>query len=332
MTAPRFVVVLRLVVGFLSVCTVVEAQQAGRVYRIGLLDYSSAESGRLEWWAAFRERLRELGYVEGRNVMFEPRWGHGNRERLQTAAAELVSLKVDVIVTATGIASLVAKQATSTIPIVMATGPDPIGSGLVASLARPGGNVTGLTSISVELSGKRLELVRMILPRVSRVAVLWSETSTRTGRSRFVTDAEVAAQPLGMVVQAVGVRESAELDRAFLRMTRDGAEAVLIAPDGIFFTHRKRLATLAVNHRLASIVASREYVEAGGLASYGTDFPDLFRRAAEYVDRVVKGTKPGDLPIEQPRRFELAVNLKTAKALGLTIPDSVLLRADRVIR
>jgi putative ABC transport system substrate-binding protein len=332
MMASRFLVVLGVVVGVFSISTVIEAQHPGQIYRIGLLDYGAAESGRLEWWAAFRERLRELGYIDGRNVTFEPRSAHGSRERLQTLAADLVSLKVDVIVTATGIASLVAKQATSTIPIVTATGPDPVGSGLVTSLARPGGNVTGLTSISVELSGKRLELIRTMVPQVSRIAVLWSETSTRTGRSPFVAESEDAARSLGVLVHPVGVREAEELDAAFRRMSRDAAGAVLIVPDGMLFTNRTRIATLAVNHRLPSVAASREYVEAGALSSYGTDFPDLFRRAAEYVDRILKGAKPGDLPVEQPRKFELAVNLKTAKALGLTLPDSLLVRADRVIR
>ncbi|HSF06533.1 MAG TPA: ABC transporter substrate-binding protein [Methylomirabilota bacterium] len=322
--------VIGLVLGVLSGSALVEAQQAGKVYRIGLLDYGSPEAGRVKWWKAFRERLRDLDYVEGRNVSFEPRWGRGNRDQLQTQAAELVALKVDVIVTASGAASIAAKRATSTIPIVSTIGPDPVGLGIVTSLARPGGNVTGLTSISSELSGKRLELVRAIAPRASRVAILWHEGSP--GNQLNVKETEAAAGLLGATLQAVGVRGPEEFDRTFQLMRRDGAGAVLIVPNAMFFTHRKRLGTLALNHRLISIVGSREYVEAGGLASYATDFPHLFRRAAEYVDRVVKGANPSDMPIEQPTKFELIINLQTAKALGLTIPESVLLRADEVIR
>ena len=330
MTAWRPALAISLMLGLFSVSTVAEAQQVGKVYRIGLLDYSSPEPARLEWWKVFRERLRELDYVEGRNVSFEPRWGRGSLDQVRSLAVELATLKVDLIVTASGAASIAAKQATSTIPIVSTIGPDPIGLGLVASLARPGGNVTGLTSISSELSGKRLELVPVIAPRVSRVAVLWHEASP--GNQLNVKETEVAGRILGIAVQAVGVRAPEEFDRAFQVISRDHAGAVLIVPNAMFFTHRDRLATLALNHRLVSIVGSSEYVEAGGLVSYGADFPDLFRRAAEYVDKIVKGTKPGDLPIEQPTRFELVINLKTAKTLGLTLPQSVLLRADEVIR
>ena len=307
-----------------------EAQQAGRIWRIGLLDYGSPDPARLAWWRGFQDRLRELGYVEGRNVVFWPRWGNGQVNRLQGLVTELVDAKVDILVTAGNPAALAAKQGTSSIPIVTATGPDPVELGLAATLARPGGNLTGMTSISSELAAKRLELVKELIPRVSRVAALFDRAAR--GSALNVRDTEAAGRSLGIAVQNVAVRpDPRDYDAAFVAIKRAGAEAVIVVQSSAFFSSYQRIADLALTHRLPSIGGSKEYVEAGGLINYGADFPELFRRAATYVDRILKGAKPADLPIEQPTRFELVINLKTAKALGLTIPQSLLLRADQVI-
>jgi putative ABC transport system substrate-binding protein len=307
-----------------------EAQQAGRVYRVGLLEYSTPDAGRQAWWTAFRQRMRELGYVEGQNVTFEPRWAQDDDDRLSKLAAELVSLKVDVIVTAGTSSALAAKRATATIPIVMATGADPMAVGLVASLRQPGGNVTGMTTINSELAAKRLELLRIVAPRASRIAILWDETSSAF---RFaVTGTEAEAKRAGFAIHSVPVRGPAEIEAAFVTAVRGRAGALSIAPSPMFFSHRHRLAELAIKHRLPTIVGVREYAEAGGLVSYGADNPDMFRGAAVFVDKILKGAKPGDLPVEQPTKFELVINLKTAKALGLTIPQPLLGRADEVIQ
>jgi len=306
-----------------------EAQQAGRVYRIGLLDYATPDPARQAWWNAFRQQMRDLGYVEGQNVTFEPRWAQGDDARLPKLAAELVGLKVDVIVTGGQNAALAAKRATATIPIVTATGTDPVALGLAASLRQPGGNVTGMTSISSELASKRLELLRIVAPRASRIAILWDERNPASRLS--VAGTESAAKPAGLTIQSVPVRTPAEIEGAFATLIRDRAGALIIVPSPAIFSHRKRFVELATKHRLPTIVGSREYVEAGGLASYGPDYPDQFRHAANHVDRILKGARPGDLPIEQPTKFELVINLRTAKALGLTIPPSLLQRADQVI-
>jgi len=274
--------------------------------------------------------MRELGYVEGRDTSFEQRWGEGRSDQTQTLARELAGHSVDVIVAAGGSAALAAKHATSTIPIVIAGGPDPIGLGLVDSLARPRGNITGVTSISSELSAKLVEFARMVVPGISRVGVLWDETSV--GNRLSLREIEAAGVSLGIAVQSIGVRRPDEFDRAFQVMTKRRAGSVIVVAGGLLFTHRKRLGDLAVEHRLPMVGGSREYVEAGSLISYGTDYPTLFRRAADYVDKILKGTRPSDLPIEQPTKFELAVNLKTAKALRLTIPSALLGQADKVIR
>jgi putative tryptophan/tyrosine transport system substrate-binding protein len=306
------------------------AQQAGKVYRIGLLDFSAPDPARQAWWIAFRQRMRELGYVEGQNVTFEPRWGQGDDDRLQKLAAELVGLKVDLIVTGGTNAAIAAKRATSTIPIVTASGSDPVAVGLVASLQQPGGNITGMTSINSELAAKRLELLRNVAPRASRIAILWDE---RDAGARLGVDVtEAAAKTAGLTIHSVPVGSAAGLEAAFATVVRGRAGALIIVGTSGLFSYRKRLAELAVKHRLPTVVGSREYVEAGGLASYSTDTPDLFRRAATFVDKILKGAKPGDLPIEQPTKFELVINLKTAKALGLTIPQSLLLRTDQVIQ
>jgi putative ABC transport system substrate-binding protein len=314
-------------VGLLAAPLGAEAQQAGKVWRIGLLDYASdpASSSR---WKALRDRLRELGYVEGQNVLFESRWG-GGRSRLPDLAAELVNAKVDIIVTAGSESAAAVKQATSQIPIVLATGGDLVGLGLVASLARPGGNVTGVISMTSELGGKRLELLKQLIPRVSQVAIL--RDLDNRGTRLFVRDAESAAKRLGVVLQIVGVHGNKDLDGAFLAMKRGRADAVMFAENTAFLAYRQHVADLAVTHRLPMMAPAKEYALAGVLVSYGTDYPDLFRRAAGYVDKILKGAKPGDLPVEQPTKFELVINLKTAKALGLIISPSLLQRADQVI-
>jgi putative ABC transport system substrate-binding protein len=308
----------------------VRAQQPAKVWRIGLLDYAASDPASAARWKALRERLRELGYVEGQNVIYEPRWGDGQVGRLRSLAAELIDAKVDILVTAGTEAALAAKQATSSIPIVTATGGDPVELGLVGGLARPGGNVTGVISLITQLTGKRLELLKQLIPRASRVAVLRNPDNRSSAFT--LRDAESAAKSLGVVVQGVGVRGPGDLDAAFLAMKRARTDAVILGENTLFIADRRRIADLAVMHRLPMMVAAKEYAQAGGLVSYGTDYPDLFRRAAAYVDKIFKGAKPADLPIEQPTKFELVINLKTAKTLGLTIPQSLLLRADEVIQ
>jgi len=315
--------------GLLAAPFAAEAQQAGKVYRIGLLDYSAPDAARLDWWSAFRQQLRELGYVEGQHISFEPRWAKGDDDRLPKLAAELVGLKVDVIATGGANAAIAAKRATSTIPIVMATSTDPVELGLISGLRQPGGNVTGMTSIQSGLAAKRLELVKIIVPRASRIAILWDETNP--GSRLAVHETKAAAGTVGLTIQAVPVRGVATLEAAFATLVRDRPGALDIVPSPMLFSHRQRLAELAMKHRLPTVVGSREYAEAGGLASYGADYPELFRHAATLVDKILKGAKPSDLPVEQPTKFELVINLKTAKALGLTIPPSLLGRADHVI-
>jgi ABC-type uncharacterized transport system substrate-binding protein len=304
--------------------------QAGKVVRIGLLDYAVSDPASAARWKAFREQLREVGYVEGQNVIYEPRWGDGQVVRLRNLAAELIAAKVDILVTAGSEAAFAAKQATNSIPIVTATGGDLVELGLVASLARPGGNVTGVISLIGQLTGKRLELLKQLIPRASRVAILRDPDNRSSALS--LHEAESVAKSLGVVVQGVSVRGPRDLDAAFLAMKRARTDAVIFGENTRFIADRRRIADLALMHRLPMIVAAKEYAEAGGLISYGTDYSDLFRRAATYVDRILKGAKPGHLPIEQPTKFELVINLKTAKALGLTIPPSLLQRADEVIQ
>jgi putative ABC transport system substrate-binding protein len=316
--------------GLLTAPLAAEAQPAGKVYRIGLLEYSTPDPARQALWTVFRQRMRELGYVEGQNVIFEPRWAQDDSDRLSKLAAELVGLKVDVIVTAATVSALAAKRATGAIPIVMATGADPMAVGLVANLRQPGGNVTGMTTINSELAAKRLEMLRIVAPRASRIAILWDEKGSTFGLA--VKDTEAAAKRAGFTVNSVPVSSPAEIEAAFATVVRGSAGALSIAPSPMFFSNRKRLADLAVKHRLPTIVALREYAVAGGLISYGADNAGMFRGAAVFVDKILKGTKPADLPMEQPTTFELVINLKTAKALGLTIPQSLLVRADEVIQ
>jgi putative ABC transport system substrate-binding protein len=305
------------------------AQQESRAWRIGLLDASSPEAGRLRLWDAFRQRMRELGYVEGDNVAFEPRWAEGSADRLRAAAAELVNLKVNVIATAGGAAVQAAKRATNTIPIVMATAPNPVSLGVVASLNRPGGNVTGVVTMSSDLAAKRMGLLREAVPRASRFAMIWDAGSE--GARIVVHDTQSAAQAVGISLLLLSARGAEDLDGAFASMVRDQAAALVVSPSPSFFVERRRLADLAVKNRLAMVGNVREYAEAGGLMTYGPDYTENFRRAANYVDKIIKGDKPADLPIQQPTKFELVINLKTAKALGLTIPPSILAQADEVI-
>jgi ABC-type uncharacterized transport system substrate-binding protein len=314
--------------GLLAAPRAVEAQRAaGKVPVLGLLDFSASDPGRVDWWKAFRRGLQELGYVEGQSIRFEVRWAQGREDRLAKMAAELVALPVDLIVTGGGESARAAKRATATIPIVMATGADPVKFGLVQSLGRPGGNVTGVTSLSSELIAKRVSLLKELLPKVSRVAVLWDGT----GNARLsVQELEAASKTLGVSVRPVIARGPSEFEPAIAVAAKEHALFVVGSP--ILFTERGRIAALALKHRLPTLVGGREYAEAGGLLSYAVSYPVLFRRAAIYVDKILKGAKPADLPLEQPTTFELVINLKTAKALGLTIPQPLLLRADEVIQ
>jgi len=283
----------------------------------------------LEWWAAFRERLRDLGYVEGRNVAFEPRYARGNFDRLPGLAEDLVRLKVTAIVTSGRVATQAAMRATSAIPIVTATGDDPVNAGLVASLGRPGGNVTGVTSLGTGLIGKRFEVLAEVIPNLSRLAVLWDMNNPTAPPA--LRELEAVAQPAKVNVQRMGVKSGEEIADAFAAMTRERAQAVFVISDPMLYSERRRLAELALKHRLPSIHSAPDYVEAGGLFSYGPSYSDLFRRAAVYVDKILKGATPGELPIEQPTHVALVVNLQTAKALGVRIPPPILLRAERVI-
>ena len=307
-----------------------EAQQAGKIARIGHLSPNMA--ARIHLYGAFLQGLRDLGYVEGRNVVIEIRDADGKLERLPTLAAELVALKVDVIVAASTPAALVAKQTTRTLPIVVPAAADPVASGLVTSLARPGGNVTGLSILSTELIGKCLQLLRQAVPGVGRVAVLWQPGGMGEGTDKdMLKEADVAARALG-ALQFVEARTPADFDRAFSDMIRARAGGLTVLPSAIFNSERKRLVDLAAKHRLPAVYPWREFVDAGGLMSYGPDLADLFRRSATYVDKILKGAKPGELPVEQSTKFELVINLKAAKDLGLTIPQSVLARADHLIQ
>ena len=304
-----------------------EAQQAAKVARIGFLGTNRAAApGMVD---AFHQELRNLGYVEGRNLVIQYRDAEGKLERLPSLAAELVALKVDVIVAPNTVGVLAAKQATETIPIVFAVAADPVGSGLVTSLARPGGTVTGLSILAPELVGKCLELLTQAVLGISRVAVLWQPggLGERTEKD-MLKGAEVAARALGVRLQFVEARGPADFERAFSDMTSVRAGALTVLPNNLFNNERRHLVDLAAKNRLPAVYPYRESVDAGGLMAYGPSNTDLFRRAATYVDKILKGAKPADLPVEQPTKFELVINLKTAQALGLTIPQSVLGRAE----
>jgi ABC-type uncharacterized transport system substrate-binding protein len=304
-----------------------QAQQPKKVPRIGVLSpYSPSSSFNIE---AFRQGLRDLGYVEGQNVVIEQRYAEGNPDRLPRLAAELVRLKVDVIFAQTTPAVQAAKKATTTVPIVTVSG-DPVGFGFVASLARPGGNITGLANLTPELVGKRLELLKEVVPRVSRVAVLWNPDSP--GAVVMMRETEAAAASLGLKLQPVEVRGPNDFEHAFSAMKKERAGALVPLRSPLIRDQRKQIAELAAKNRLPAMYDSRDFSEAGGLMSYGAMADDSYRHAAMYVDKILKGTKPADLPVEQPMKFELVINLKAAKQIGLTIPPNVLARADRVIR
>jgi putative ABC transport system substrate-binding protein len=304
------------------------AQSAMTLPRIGLLSPFSP-SDTASWHEAFRLGLRDLGWVEGTNIRIEYRYAHGRDDRLPGLVAELARLKVDVIVTSVTEDALAAKKATTTIPVVMASAGDPLVTGIVESLARPGGNLTGLSQMAPELIGKRLELLKEIVPKLARVAVLWIPEH-RASASNW-KEIQRPARELGVQLHSLEIHGADEFEKAFADAAKARDDALVITPNPIFVTNLKWLAALAVKYRLPSIFHLREFVNAGGLVAYGVDRSDLFRRAATYVDKILKGAKPGDLPIEQPRKFELAINLKTVTALGLTVPPSLLLRADQVI-
>ena len=307
------------------------AQPAGTVPRVGYISPGAAsDPARQRRLEAFRQGLRELGYVEGQNVAIEARWAEGRYDRYPTLAADLVRLKVDVIVAWSGAATQAAQQATRTIPIVMSAANDPVGSRLVAGLARPGGNVTGTSFMAPDLVGKQLQLLKEVVPEVSRVAFLRHPDNPASAAN--LREAEAAARVLGVRLQTLEARNPEEIDSAFAAMTRERAGALLIHADPLFGTQRKQIAELAAKRRLPAISAGTpDYAEAGGLMAFGPNLLDLERRAATYVDKILKGAKPGDLPVEQPTKFELLINVRSAKAIGLTIPQSLLQRADQII-
>jgi putative ABC transport system substrate-binding protein len=306
-----------------------QAQQAQKVARIGVLLLLGTPGQPNPLLDAFRGGLRDLGYVEGQNLVIEYRWSGGQEQRLADLAGDLVRLKVEVIVTPGTPATLAAKAATSAIPIVMTNVGDPVGTGIVASLSRPGANVTGLSLLDAELDGKRIGLLKETLPHLTRLAILWSATDP--GMTLAFNRVEMAAKTLGLAVQNLSVRDPAEFPRVFEAAGAGRAEALFVTVQPFTNRHRAQILERAAQHRLPAMYTLRSFVEAGGLMAYGPSQADQYRRAATYVDRILKGAKPGDLPVEQPTKFELVINLKTAKALGLTIPPSLLQRADQVI-
>jgi ABC-type uncharacterized transport system substrate-binding protein len=307
---------------------VARAQQAGKVWRIGILDTTSVALNAANF-DALRQGLRQHGYIEGQNLVIDYRSADGRVERFPDLAAELVHLKVDLIVTRGTPAVVAVKNATKTIPVVMAASGDPIGAGVVAGLARPGANVTGLSAFVTELQAKRLELLKELVPGINRIAALLNMSSPATPPQWEQTKA--AARTLAIEPQLLDVRKPEDLNRAFETAIRQRAEALVVGINALTQANRRPIADLATKHRLPAIYPSREFVDAGGLVAFGVNYPDLYRRAATYVDKILKGAKPADLPIEQPTKFEMVINLKTAKALGLDVPPTLLARADEVI-
>jgi putative ABC transport system substrate-binding protein len=305
------------------------AQQVGQKYTIGLFSAGIRLPENAPAWIAFLSAMRELGWIEGKNVVFEGRYADNRLERLPALAEELVRLNVNVIVSIGTLAPLAAKRATSTIPIVMAAAGDPLGSGLIASLAQPGGNVTGMSLMAPDLGGKRLELLKELLPRLARVAVLWNAANPYS--ANVFKETEVAGRVLGVQVQSLGVRNPEDLDGAFEAARQQHPDALVSVEDPFTGTYRKRITDFAIAARLPSLYGIREDVNAGGLVSYGANLAELYRRAAGYVDKILKGAKPADLPVQQPTTFELVVNLKTARLLAIEIPPTLLARADEVI-
>lgn len=321
---------LALLAGALAAPLASFAQQAAKIARIGFLHPASPEGVSDLRLQAFRAGLRELGYVEGKNLQLEVRWGNGDLERMPALAAELVNLKVDVIVAGASPAEVAAQQATRTIPIVMPVSSDPVGAGMVATLARPGGNITGLSLMAPELGEKRLQLLREVFPKVSHaVAVVWNPAYPGM-RVRF-EQAKAAAPSVGLTVRSVEVRDTLQLNAAFDAIVGEHPEALLLLADPFTNSQRARIVKFAAAQRLPAIYESSDFVDAGGLMSYGPNFSELYRQAATYVDKILRGAKPADLPIEQPTKFELVLNMKAAKALGISFPASVLVRADKVI-
>lgn len=312
-----------------GLCCSVEAQQPTKIPRIGFLS-ANARAAMVARVESLQQGLRELGYTEGKNIFIEYQYADRIVERLPALAAELVRLNVNLIVTEGPTATRFAKEATSTIPIVMAQDPDPVGTGVVASLARPGGNITGLSSLRPELSGKRVELLKEIVPRLSRMAVLG--TPSTPGNTQSLRETELAASGFGVQLQFLEVLDRKDIDIAFRAATKGRAQAMLVLASPFLLSDQAQLADLAVKSRLPAIYPSGDYVDAGGLMFYGASIPELFRGAATYVDKILKGAKPADLPVEQPKKFELVVNLKAAKQIGLTIPPNVLARADKIIK
>jgi putative ABC transport system substrate-binding protein len=322
-----FIVIITLVI--LAVAFTADAQQSAKVPRIGYLSANSA-SATTAGTEAFRQGLRELGYIQGKTIMIEWRYAEEKRDRLPPLAAELVRLKVDVIVTGGPSATRAAKEATDTIPIVMTFDSDPVANRFVASLARPDRNITGLSSLAPEISGKQLELLKEIIPRLSTVAVLGS--STQPGQAQASRETELAARALKVNFQYLDVLNSKDLEAAFAAARKGRADAILVLQTPVLFSGRAQLADLAAKNRLPAMYPRNEYVEGGGLMFYGASINDLYSRAATYVDKILKGAKVADLPIEQPTKFEFIINLKAARQIGLTIPQSVLYRADKVIK
>ena len=322
---------LRLALVFLSLalCCPAQAQQVKKAPRIGFLAITSPRDMSLRM-AAFRHGLRELGYIEGKTIVVDDRYAEGKLDRLRSMTAELVQLKADVIVTSGPIGTRTAKEATATLPIVMAYDNDPVASGFVASLARPGGNITGLSTHYPEITGKQLELLKEIVPKMSHLAVLGDSSEPFTAQS--LKETERAAKAFGVQLQYLDVKDPKDVKSALEDARKSRADAAVVLASAIFISQRSQLAELAVKNRLPAVYQASEYVEAGGLMTYGASITDLFRRAATYVDRILKGAKPADIPVEQPTTFELIINLRAAREIGLTIPPNVLARADRIIK
>jgi putative ABC transport system substrate-binding protein len=319
-------------VGFASVASTItfasaQAQQSHKIPRLGFL-IASVPANYVTRLEAFRQGMRDLGYFEGKNIIIEYRFAEGREDRLREIAAEMVNLKVDIFITAAN--TTAAKEATTTIPIVFAAIADPVASGDVTSLARPGGNLTGLTVLAPELAGKRLELLKETVPKIARVAFLWNPSSK--GDHFLLRDTEAASQSLGLKIQALGVRSLGDFDSAFVAAEKESVNALTMTLNPFINSHRPRILEFVAKNRLATIFGVPDIVEAGGLMSYGPDYGHHFRRLAVFVDKILKGSKPADLPVEQPTKFELTINIRTAKQIGLTIPPNVLARADRVIR
>jgi putative ABC transport system substrate-binding protein len=329
MIGVTLALIVTLTLGTLAAPLTAAAQQATKVPRIGVL-HVGAPTAVSHFVEAFKQGLREHGYVEGQNIVVERRFGEARAERISEVAAELVRLKLNVIVTSTDLGVAAVKQQTQTIPIVMANSTDPVGTGFVTSLARPGGNVTGLTNISPELSAKRLELLKEAVPGLSRVAIMWNP-EVRGGVLDY-KESEGAARSLRLQLQSVEVSRADDFDRAFSALSTGRAEALIVISGPLAFTNRGQIASFAQKNRLPSMYGLRDFADAGGLMAYGPNSVDLWRRAAAYVDKILKGAKPGELPVEQPTKFEFVINLKTAKTIGLTIPQSLLRRADHVIQ